>query len=360
MSRADVEVKLGKAESSKVTNVWKIAEYKYVRGHNKYFEKGAGPHYYQSSGNLLADILIITVGSAITAASSYRSDPVVLSTKVVYDDADRVVFVGDALPEDGELKRAVSGEPAGQFGVFSKSIGPTRWQYLCRSASSGYAQSKVAIGAIHESGYPADSLHVSLAWYRSAAESGHPNAMLYAREVELLMNAAGEKTEAGEKVPTICDPSTPPTKSLRGEPVNVAGTDCETVIEAGVRERHLLIDRVLAGDTQAYKNLGTIYDRSADALKACKPQTTTSADETYQGNEPVEAQFDEPGFEDALRIATARWYAIGQQKSADIPSWKLSDIRTKLSEEELQSAEVHAADWVKRYGGRVDGALKSN
>jgi hypothetical protein len=77
VSRGKVTEKLGPADKVEKIGAWQIAHHKYILAEKISYRSGGG--YYTSSGNLIADILIITVGSALSAALSYESEYILVS-----------------------------------------------------------------------------------------------------------------------------------------------------------------------------------------------------------------------------------------------------------------------------------------
>jgi hypothetical protein len=361
VTRAEVESKLGDPEQIETMGSWQIAHHRFVHGYNRYLKNFGPPPSFQSSGNLLADILIVTVGSAISAAANYRSDAVLLGTKVVYDTDGKLVFVGGNVPAPEVLENAKNGDPAAQFAVQKKAGGILKWQYLCRSANAGYPAARVAIAKIYESGYPPASLQKSLAWHRAASDVGHQTASMYATETSFLMEVVGGGAKSEKPVKTECDPSAAPTKSLRAEPASIGQPDCEVILEAGVRERLDLIDRVFAGEKVAIRRLGNIYDKSADAATECRsavvePNQTEAWDTSSSPNSDQIGEI--PDFADALKISSVRWYGISQHFSGETPDYMISEIRDQLPEDHLTKADQAAKDWINRFGASVDNIAR--
>jgi len=355
VSRGKVTEKLGPADKVEKIGAWQIAHHKYILAEKISYRRGGGG-YYTSSGNLIADILIITVGSALSAALSYASEYILADAKIAYDETGNIVFTGGSVPDAEILKRATEGDSAAQFKLQAKALGSTQWAWLCRSATSGYVDAKIEIARIHALGYPGITLPVSQAWYQAAVEAGHSSAGMYEFEIVHLIGPLGTKPGRELTPDAVCDPALPPTRLLRGEAARVGVEDCEYVLLDRVKERHTLIDRVISGNRTAITRLGEAYHNSADAVRVCakKGREAEPVEAWDSSSEPDSAgDSGHHNLEDRLRMAAVRWHMIGDHFGVKTPGYVAKEVRGKLAKEQIERAESAARQWIFRFGANV-------
>ncbi len=362
VSRDVLNEALGAPSAFRQEGPWQVADYNYVKGYNRYF-RDSGPATFTSSGNIVADLLIVFVGAAIQTAASYRSDEVVESAVVVFDGQGKAQFLGREMPDAVDLQKALDGDRDAQFRLHKKADGPFKWGWLCKSANAGNAAAQVEIGRIYQSGYPTRFDHAQ-AWYAAASRNGHQQADLYGQEVSYFTSKLASYEDKGEKISAACDPRKPPTKTLAGETVTLNKSDCESVMRERLEEAHELLDRVAAGESEPLLRLGETYDRKVETVKECLPggsiyASRDSAHSTDYDGAATAAQENgvEVEYVVALRMAAVRWNAVGTRFGKEVPGYVQTEIRDRLEKPDIEKAESQASDWVKRFGsGNKEGA----
>ncbi len=360
--RDAVREALGVPENFRQDASWQVGDYRYLRGVRVTRDPNYGdntPTMVRSSGNLLADFLIIFATSAVKSAIAHSSEEIVETAIAVFDDEGRAVYFGPEMPDAAVLQRALGGDHHAQFLLQINAVGPFRWGWLCKAANAGNANARAEIGRIYQSGYPTRFGHAK-AWYVAAADAGHRSAVLYAREVTYITEEVDDYEGKGEVVNAVCDPGKPPTKSLSGEAINLTENDCESVLRYRLEESHGILDEAVKGAPHVFPRLGTAYDRKVDVVKECLPGLSIYGAHDIS-NQPDYDSGDSTSPQDrvvvdyvvALRTAAVRWGIVSKRLGAVVPDALDSERRALLDTSNLEKAEKQASDWIERFGARV-------